>query len=82
MSMTNRHPLKSRIDASSYTQERVALELGIDPGLFSRYLRGLRPMPDGFASRVHKLLDRLELADAAAEEARQRVLAQEEAHDV
>lgn len=76
MKSHNLHPLKRRIAQSGYTQERVALKLGIDPALLSRYLRGLRPMPDGFDSRVHAVLDRLERADAAAEEARQRVLSE------
>ena len=67
--------LRQRIRDASITQERLALQLGFDPSLFSRYLRGLRPAPHGFAARVTAALDQLEQAEAAADEARQRVLA-------
>lgn len=67
--------LRQRIRDASITQERLALQLGFDPSLFSRYLRGLRPAPDGFAAKVAAALDKLEQAEAAADEARQRVLA-------
>lgn len=66
--------LRQRIRDASITQERLALQLGFDPSLFSRYLRGLRPAPDGFVARVAAALDQLERAEAAADEARQRVL--------
>ena len=56
-------------------QERVALELGIDRSLLSRYLRGLRKPPEGFKARLNATLDRLEAAERAATEARERVMA-------
>ena len=59
------------------TQERVALALGIDPSLLGRYLRGIRPMPEGFEARINATLDRLEAAERAANAARERVLAGE-----
>ena len=40
------------------------------------YLRGRRPMPEGFEARVHATLDRLEAAERAAAETRKRVLAE------
>lgn len=75
MSALSFEQLRQRIRDASITQERLALQLGFDPSLFSRYLRGLRPAPDGFAARVGAALDKLEQAEAAADEARQRVLA-------
>lgn len=68
--------LRQRIAASPLTQEHLAIKLGYDPTLFSRIIRGLRPAPDGFADRVDAMLDLLERAEAAAEEARARVLAE------
>ena len=64
------------------TQERVALALGIDPSLLGRYLRGIRPMSEGFEARLHTTLDRLEAAERAANEARERVLAGEGVEEV
>ena len=50
--------------------------MGIEPTLFSRILRGLRPMPEGFEGQVMATLDRLGAAEQAAAEARERVLAE------
>lgn len=75
---TSPHPLRARIINMGLTQEKVAAHLGVDVTLFSRYLRGIRPMPEGFAAKVHAKLDLLEAADQAAEEARARVLAEGE----
>ncbi len=75
MSTLTFEKLRQRIRDASITQERLALQLECDPSLFSRYLRGLRPAPDGFAAKVAAALDRLEQAEAAADEARRRVLA-------
>ena len=75
MNVINTHPLKTRVILLGYTQEQVAVALGIDPSLLGRYLRGIRPMPDGFATRAHAVLDRLAEAERAAQEARERVLA-------
>ena len=70
-----------RIVAIGFTQERLAVALGIDPTLLGRYLRGIRLMPQGFEERVHATLDRLEAAERAADEARRRVLSGEELND-
>ena len=70
------HPIKARIVQMGITQERLAVVLDIDPSLLGRYLRGIRPMPEGFEKRVHATLDRLEEAEKAAQEARERVLAE------
>ena len=66
--------LRNRLALSGFTQERVALASGYEPSLFSRILRGLRPEPPDFEARVTAALDRLERAEKAAQEARQRVL--------
>ncbi len=58
-------------------QERVAVEMGIDRSLLSRYLRGLRKPPEDFEARLNATLSRLEAAERAAQEARERVLAGE-----
>ena len=46
--------------------------------LLNAILRGRREAPEGFEARVHAALDRLEAAERAAEEARERVLAEGE----
>ncbi len=53
--------------------------MGIDRSLFSRYLRGLRKPPEDFEARLNATLDKLEAAEKAADEARERVLAETEA---
>ena len=63
------------------TQERVAVVLGIDPGLLGRYLRGIRPMPDGFEERVHTALDQIEEEQRVAREAVQKLRAEKEARE-
>ena len=68
--------LKFLIAQSGVTQEQLAITAGYDPTLFSRILRGLRPMPDGFESRVMATLQRLEAAEKAAQKERKRVLAE------
>ena len=65
--------LVDSIRRSSVTQERLALSLGYDPTLFSRILRGLRPMPADFEPRLYEVLDRVERAELAAQTERARV---------
>ena len=69
--------IKARIFQLGISQERVALTAGYDPTLFSRILNGIRPTPPDFVERVNATLDRLEAAEKAAHEARDRVLAGE-----
>lgn len=71
--------LRNSISHSTISQERLARALGIEPTQFSRILRGLRPMPEDLPARIHAALDRLERAEQAAQEARERVLAEAEA---
>ena len=77
------HPnIKARIFQLGISQERVALAAGYDPTLFSRILNGIRPTPPDFEARVNATLDRLEAAEKAATEARERVLAGEGVEEV
>ena len=70
--------LIGRIAEIGVVQADVAVHLGIHPTLLNAILRGRRPMPEGFEARVHATLDRLETAEQAAQEARERVLAETE----
>ncbi len=66
--------IRDRIRLLGISQERVAQAAGYDPTLFSRYLRGLRPPPPDFFEKVNAALDRLERAEKAAQEAKEKVL--------
>jgi len=68
--------LRGRLAESGIQNQVLASALGMDPSLLSAILRGRRAAPEGFEARVTAALDRLEAAEAAAEEARQRVLAE------
>ena len=72
--MTRLAKIKLRIFELGIRQEQVADEAGYDPTLFSRYLRGRRRPPADFFEKVNAALDRLEAAEKAASEARERVL--------
>ena len=69
--------LRERVRQSPMTQERLAVALGINPGLLSRILRGLRPAPADFESHVLSILRRYETAEKAAEDARRKAIAAE-----
>ena len=71
--------IQRRISLSGLTREAVAVEAGIHPSVLSRVLRGLRPPPRDFESRVNAAIDRLVAAERAAQEARERVLAERRA---
>ena len=59
-------------------QAAIAVRLGLHPTLFNAILRGRRQAPEGFEARVDAELDRQAAAEAAAQEARKRVLAEME----
>ena len=67
--------VNGRIAELRLRQADVAARLAMHPTLFNAYLRGRRPAPDSFTTRVHAVLDLLEAAERAAQEARERVLA-------
>ena len=66
--------LLTRIYELGFSQEEVAQASGYEPSLLNRYLNGRRTPPADFEARVHAALDRLEAAEKAAQEARERVL--------
>lgn len=53
------------------------MAMGMERSALSRYLNGTRPMPNGMEARIHATLDKLERAEQAAQEARERVLEEE-----
>ena len=72
--------IKTRIARLGLSQERLARRhLKVDPSLLTRYFRGDRIPPDGFADRLDRILDLLERAERAADEARRKVLEAEAA---
>ena len=67
--------IRGRLAQIGITQQALALAMGYERSAITRYLTGVRPMPEGFEERVHAALDRLEAAEKAAQEAREKVLA-------
>ena len=70
--------LRGLIAERRIPRRAIAAQLGYSESLFSLILNGYRPMPEGFEARVNATLDRLETAEKAAQEAREKVLAKEE----
>ena len=56
-------------------QADLAVHLGMHPTLLNAILRGRRPAPPDFEARVNSILDKLEAAERAAQQARERVMA-------
>ena len=56
------------------SQEHFSLYIGVSNSLLSRYLRGLRPPPEGFFKAATVSLEQLEKAEKAARKARNKVL--------
>jgi len=70
--------IRARIAYLDLTREQVAMAMGLERSALSRYLNGTRPMPEGMEARIHATLDKLERAEQAAQEARERVLGEGE----
>ncbi len=70
--------IRGRIAGIGLRHADVAKQMGMHESLLSAILRGRRSMPDGFKERIQAALDRLEQAEQAAREARERVLAEVE----
>ena len=68
--------IKGRLGYSGISQAELASALGCSPSTVSHWLTGLNPLPDGMADRIDHALTRLEQAEAAAQEARERSLAE------
>ena len=67
--------IRVRLAQLGRSQDWLSKEIGMDPTLFSRVLRGLRPgTPPDFCVRVDTALSRHEAAERAATVARARVL--------
>ena len=66
--------IKSELFRRGIHQRQVAQMMNIEASVFSRIMRGVRPMPEGMEARIYAALDRLEAAERAADEARRRVL--------
>ena len=71
--------LIGRIAELGLRQADLAAYLGVHPTLLNAILRGRREAPTGFEARVEAALERHEAAERAADEARERVLAEPEA---
>ena len=72
--MQNMTRLRGRLAELGVTQQDLADHLGINPTLLNHILKGRRPPPPDFFEKVNVALDRLERAEKAAQEAKERVL--------
>ena len=70
--------LRGRIAESQIKRRDIARVLCLSESALSMYLRGLRPMPKGMEEQILEALDLLERAECAAQEARERVLSEED----
>ena len=70
--------IRGRMAETGLRVRDVAMQLGISETAVTAILNERSPLPEGFGERVHGALDRLEAAEAAAAEARQKVLAEGE----
>lgn len=68
--------IRTQIALAGLTRDAVAREAGVHPSVLSRVLRGHRPPPPDFEQRVLSAVELLGRAEAAAREARDRVLAE------
>ena len=77
-----RNKIKGRIAEAGVRRRDVAHAVGYSESMFSLILQGDRTMPLDFDSRVRAAIDRLETAEKAAQEARERVLAESTDEDL
>ena len=73
-----RKKIKGRIAEAGVRRRDVAHAIGYSESMFSLILQGDRTMPLDFDSRVRAAIDRLEAAEQAGTEARERALAEGE----
>ena len=73
-----RKKIKGRIAEAGVRRRDVAHAIGYSESMFSLILQGDRTLPLDFDSRVRAAIDRLEAAERAAQEARERMLAETE----
>ena len=77
-----RNKIKGRIAEAGVRRRDVAHAIGYSESMFSLILQGDRTMPLDFDSRVRAAIDRLETAEKAAQEARERVLTESTDEDI
>ena len=73
--------IRGRIAAIAVTQQQVAIAMGLERSAITRYLTGVRPMPEGMEARIHAALDELEEEKRVAAEAVERLRAERAAQD-
>ena len=73
-SSANVKRLRVRLFELGVTQQDLADLLGINPTLLNHILKGRRPPPPGFFEKANAALDRLERAEKAGQEAKEKVL--------
>ena len=67
--------------AIAVTQQQVAIAMGLERSAITRYLTGVRPMPEGMEVRIHVALDALEEEKRVAAEAVEKLRAERAAQD-
>ena len=72
--------LRGRIAEAGIRRQDIAAQMGYSETMFSLFINGRRPTPEGFEERVLAVVDMLERAERAAQEARERVLAEAADH--
>ena len=82
VSTSNIAKLRGRIAEAGLKRQDLAALLGFSETMFSLYLNGRRPAPPDFEANVYAAIDRLETAEKAAQEARERVLAESTDEDL
>ena len=68
--------LRGRIAEAGIRRQDIAAQMVYSETMFSLFINGRRPALEGFEERVLAVLDKLERAERAAQEARERVLAE------
>ena len=68
--------IRQRLGAFRLSQWTLANAVGVGQATLNQWLTNTRPMPSGMEARIHAALDVLERAERAAQEARERVLAE------
>ena len=68
--------IKARLAYSGLSQGDLAEGLHISPATISHWLNGRTKLPEGMEARIGHAITRLENAEAAAQEARERSLAE------
>ena len=72
----NHEILRQRVRASGLTQQAIATAAGIDRTVLSRILGGHHRLSEDMRDRIERAITRVEQAEAAAQEARAKWLAE------